>query len=69
MRRKLKFIILLIMMAVIFLLPNYTKAALQANGGTPAVYNVNDWMTGIRQMQATRRSTWINRYDKCKFDK
>lgn len=33
--------------------PNKAQAALQANGGTSAKYNVNQWITGIRQMQAT----------------
>ena len=55
---------LLMIMAVIFLLPNYANAALQSNGGTPSEYDVNAWITGIRQMQTARTSTWFIRYNK-----
>lgn len=36
----------------ILLYPNHSQAALQSNGGAVAKYTMEQWITGIRQMQA-----------------
>ena len=46
-------IIFMIMMVGIFVLSTKVEAALQANGGTPLTANQNDWISAVRQMQAT----------------
>lgn len=43
----------MIAMAGIIMQPNKVEAALQANGGEPAKYNATQWMSEVRQMQAT----------------
>ncbi len=52
-KKKILLFILMMTVTVILLNTNKSKAALQANGGTPATKGINDWITGIRQMQAT----------------
>lgn len=52
-RRKMSIMIFMIMMVGIFTLSTRVEAALQANGGTPVTANLNDWVSGVRQMQAT----------------
>ena len=37
----------------IILLPSKVNAVLQANGGTPVKYTINNWLLYIRQMQTT----------------
>ena len=46
-------IVALVVIACICMHTNKVEGALQSNGGTPATKTVNDWITGIRQMQAT----------------
>ena len=43
---------IIIFLIAMFIYPTNVKAALQSNGGTPAVYNVNTWIGAIRYMQA-----------------
>ena len=52
-RRKMSMIIFMIMMVGIFILSTKVEAALQANGGTPITANLNNWISAVRQMQAT----------------
>lgn len=53
MKIKKRMITIGIIMMGYLLLPNQVRAAaLQANGGNPAVKGVGDWMVQIRQMQA-----------------
>ena len=54
MKKKKMLLLILIMTAIIVLFnTNNSKAVLQSNGGTPAGKGINEWITGIRQMQAT----------------
>ena len=46
-------IIFMIMIVGIFILSTKAEAALQANGGTPLTANLNNWISAVRQMQAT----------------
>ena len=52
-RRKMLLAILIISIVSIMLKVNYSKAALQSNGGSPATKDINGWITQVRQMQAT----------------
>lgn len=53
-RKKLMITMLFIVVLGIVLMPNKVKAVtLQANGGTPATYAINDWLLYIREMQKT----------------
>ncbi len=52
-RRKMSMIIFMIMIVGIFILSTKAEAALQANGGTPLTANLNNWISAVRQMQAT----------------
>ena len=53
MKNKKKILFTILIVAMIFIPISKANAALQSNGGTPATKNVNDWITQIRQMQAT----------------
>ncbi len=55
MNRKKRILIGIIIFATIGILgqTNRVEAALQANGGTPITANLNDWVSAVRQMQAT----------------
>ena len=48
-------IIITVMKGVLYIMfqPIYANAALQSNGGASATKDVNGWITGIRQMQAS----------------
>ena len=52
-RKKMSMIIFMIMIVGIFILSTKVEAALQSNGGTPLTANLNDWISAVRQMQAT----------------
>ena len=52
-RRKMLLAILIISIVSIMLKVNYSKAALQSNGGSPATKDIHGWITQVRQMQAT----------------
>ena len=52
-RRKMLLAILIISIVSIMLKVNYSKAALQSNGGSPATKSINDWLWQIRTMQST----------------
>lgn len=46
--------ILFVAMMCVVLIPNKVKGVtLQANGGTPATYTVNNWLLYVREMQKT----------------
>lgn len=50
-KKKILFTMIMLITVFICMQTNKVEAALQANGGTPAVKDVNGWITGIRQMQ------------------
>ncbi|MCI8618181.1 MAG: hypothetical protein HFJ60_08145 [Clostridia bacterium] len=52
-KKKILISILGISAICMILNPVKSKAALQSNGNSPATKNVNDWITGVRQMQVT----------------
>lgn len=52
-RKKIFITVAILIIAYLLIQPTKAQAALQANGGESAKYNVNQWITGIRQMQAT----------------
>lgn len=52
--QRLKIAIGILAIIMIYLIiPNKTQGALQANGDEPKTYNVDQWITEIRQMQAS----------------
>ena len=50
---KMLLLILMITIGIIMGKGTNSQAALQSNGGSPAGKGINEWITGIRQMQAT----------------
>ena len=52
-KKKMLLLILMMTMGIVVVKGNFSQAALQSNGGSPTAKNINDWMMGIRQMQAT----------------
>ena len=53
--KKKKMLLLILMMTIGIVMGKGTnsQATLQSNGGSPATKDINGWITGIRQMQAT----------------
>ena len=52
-KKKMLLLILMMTIGIIVGKGNSSQAALQSNGGSPATKDINGWITGIRQMQAT----------------
>lgn len=52
MKRKSILIMLITVLLTILLYPGTVQAALQANGGSPASYNLETWLRNIRNMEA-----------------
>ena len=52
-KKKMLLLILMMTMGIVVVKGNFSQAALQSNGGSPARKGINEWITGIRQMQAT----------------
>lgn len=52
MKRKVLLSILIFVLLIILINPGTVQAALQANGGSPASYNLETWLRNVRNMEA-----------------